>query len=126
GRGGAGHLATLRTTPMRWQQTEFLFKGMYLGMLLFVGLVLREPDWWREMAQVGVCTFGTLALFLAGAGFRKVREGYSVRGRWGPFLLFLLLENPGMVYAGVLLGMLLGVGTLVSNTSFFGSGLVRN
>ena len=39
---------------MRWQQTEFIFKGMYLGMLLFVGLVLREPDWWRDMAQVGV------------------------------------------------------------------------
>src|SRR5947207_2996390 len=100
---------------MRWQQTEFIFKGMYLGMLLFVGLVLREPDWWREMAQVGVCTFGTLALFLAVAGFRKVREGYSVKGRWGTFVLFLLLENPGMVYAGVLLGMLLGAYSLLSD-----------
>ena len=25
---------------MRWQQTEFIFKGIYLGMLFFVGLVL--------------------------------------------------------------------------------------
>lgn len=110
---------------MRWQQTEFLFKGIYLGLLLFIGLVLQQPDWWRELAQVAVCTFGVLALFLAAAGLRKLREGAEVKGRWGAFLLFVILENPGMVYAGVLLGMLLGAYTLLANYSFFGATAVR-
>jgi tetratricopeptide (TPR) repeat protein len=106
---------------MRWQKTEFVFKGLYLGLLLFCGLVLREPDWWREIAQVAVCTFGTLALFVAVAGFRKLSEGYRVRGRYPTFLLFLLLENPGMVFAGVLLGMLLAAVSLLENYRLFGS-----
>jgi tetratricopeptide (TPR) repeat protein len=105
---------------MRWQQTEFVFKGIYLGLLLFVGLVLREPDWWKEIAQVGICTFGTLGLFVAVAGVRKLREGYRVKGRWITFVLFLLLENPGMVFAGVILGMLLAAFSLVENYSLFG------
>jgi tetratricopeptide (TPR) repeat protein len=104
---------------MRWQQAEFIFKGIYLGMLLFVGLVLGERDSWEGIAQVALCTLGTLALFLCVTALRKLREGYRVRARPGMFVLFLLLENPGMVYAGVLLGMLLGAYTLLA-----GNGLV--
>src|SRR5580765_1091023 len=92
---------------MRWQQSEFIFKGIYLGILLFVGLLLREPAW-PSLALVGVCTFGTLALCMTVTAARMIRSGYRVRGRIGAFVLFLLLENPGMVYAGVLLGMMLG------------------
>src|SRR5262249_30444429 len=54
------------------------------------------------------------ALFLAFAGTRKVREGYTVRGRLIPFLLFLLLENPALVYAGILLGLAVGAFTVRS------------
>src|ERR1700687_4702485 len=98
---------------MRWQQTEFVLKGIYLGLLLFVGLELREEDWWKDIAQVGLCTLASLALFLSVAAVRKMREGYSPRGRVGAFVLFLLLENPGMVFAGVLLGLLLGAYSLI-------------
>ena len=83
-------------------------------MLLFVGLALLEGNWWSGLAQVGICTFGTLALFLGVTAVRKHREGFKVRGRPGAFVLFLLLENPGMVYAGVLLGMLLGAYSLLA------------
>jgi tetratricopeptide (TPR) repeat protein len=106
---------------MRWQRTEFILKGIYLGLLLFCALVLREPDWWKEIAQLAVCTFGTLALFLAVAAFRKLREGYRVQGRYPTFVLFLLLENPGMVFVGVLLGMMLGAFSLLEGPSFFGA-----
>src|SRR4051794_24243568 len=99
---------------MRWQQTEFIFKGIYLGLLLFVALVLPQREWWPGLAQVGICTFGTLALCLGVTALRKLREGYRIRGRLGAFVLFLLLENSGMVYAGVLLGMLLGATSLVA------------
>jgi tetratricopeptide (TPR) repeat protein len=106
---------------MRWQATEFVFKGIYLGMLLFVGLALRQRDAWPGIAQVGVCTFGTLALFMGVAALRKHRGGHRVRGRLGALALFLLLENPGMVYAGVLLGMLLGAYSLLAGFGVAGA-----
>jgi tetratricopeptide (TPR) repeat protein len=97
---------------MSWQQTEFILKGVYLGLLLFVGMQLHEGQWWLELGYVALCTFGGLALFLGIAAVRKLREGYRVRGRLAPFLLFLLLENPGLVYAGVILGLTVGAFTV--------------
>jgi tetratricopeptide (TPR) repeat protein len=91
---------------MRWQQTEFLLKGVYLGLLLF--LALLGPAW-ADLAVVGGCLLGGLVLCLAVAAVRKLREGYRVRGRVPAFVLFLLLENPGLVYAGVLLGLAIGI-----------------
>jgi tetratricopeptide (TPR) repeat protein len=97
---------------MSWQQTEFILKGVYLGLLLYVGLQLHEGQWGPELGYVALCTFGGLALFLGVAAVRKLREGYRVHGRLLPFLLFLLLENPGLVYAGVLLGLVVGAFTI--------------
>src|SRR5690349_2534667 len=97
---------------MSWQQTEFILKGVYLGLLLYVGLQLRGDQWGPELGYVALCTFGGLALFLGVAAVRKLREGYRVRGRVLPFLLFLLLENPALVYAGVLLGLAFGAFTI--------------
>ncbi len=93
---------------MRWEQTEFLLKGIYLGLLLMVAL--QGPDW-AKVAKVGAITFGVLAVSLAAAAWHKVREGYRPRGRPFGFLLFLLLENPGMVYTGLVAGLALGAYT---------------
>ena len=90
---------------MTWIQTEFLLKGIYLGLLLTVAL--RGPSW-QELALVGAYTGGGLALCLAVAAFHKIREGYRIRGRLLGFLLFLLLENPGMVYLGLVAGLAVG------------------
>jgi tetratricopeptide (TPR) repeat protein len=97
---------------MRWQQTEFLLKGTYLGLLLF--LALSAPSW-LDLALVGVCTLGGLVVCLGVAAFRKLREGYRVRGRAPAFLLFLVLENPMLVYAGVLVGLAVGVAGIQEN-----------
>ena len=43
------------------------------------------------------------------AGLAKMREGYRVRGRLLIFTLFLLLESPTLVYAGILGGTLGGI-----------------
>lgn len=94
---------------MQWQQTEFILKGVYLGLLLFVAL--REPTW-EQLGYVGLCTLGGLLLFLLIAAFRKLREGYRARGKWLAFMLFLLLEHPGLVYGGILLGLMVGAYTL--------------
>src|SRR5437016_3589133 len=90
---------------MRWQKTEFLLKGIYLGLLLYVAL---QGPTWADVGQVALFTFGGLVLFLGIAAYSKLREGYRVRGRLAPFILFLLLDNPGLVYAGVMLGLTVG------------------
>jgi tetratricopeptide (TPR) repeat protein len=93
---------------MTWQQTEFVLKGIYLGLLLFVAFQQPIPSW-VETSFVALYTLGGLILCLGVAALRKMREGYRVRGRWLPFILFLLLENPGLVYAGIVGGLTIGV-----------------
>src|SRR5262249_18299391 len=51
---------------------------------------------------------GGLTLFLCIAGFRKLREGHEVKGRFVAFVLFLILESPELVYAGIVSGILAG------------------
>src|SRR5688572_1778528 len=90
---------------MRFLLTEYVLKGVYLGLLVFVGL--HEPDW-TALAIVTLLMAGGLALFLLVGAIRKVREGYRVKGRVLPFVLFLILESPELVYAGVLVGAAVG------------------
>src|SRR5207249_2595274 len=94
-----------RTTPMRWPQFEYVLKGIYLGLLLFVAL--QEPDWGKT-GLVVLFTLGGLAVCLGIAAVPKLREGYKIKGRLLAFILFLLLESHGLVYAGILLGMVFG------------------
>src|SRR5438105_1482907 len=90
---------------LNWQQTEFLLKGVYLGLLVMIAFLAPT---WDDLAIIGLFTLAGLALFLGSAAIRKIREGYHVRGRWLGFLIFLLLESPWMVYAGILLGLSCG------------------
>jgi hypothetical protein len=94
---------------MRGFHAEYILKGIYLGLLLFVAL--HEPSW-AALGQAAALTLGGLALFLAVAAVRKLREGYQVRGKFLPFLLFVLLESPELVYLGILSGLLAAALTL--------------
>src|SRR5262245_2369847 len=95
---------------MRWLQTEYLLKGIFLGLLLDVALrqAGKQTFSWEPPLQVLLCTVGGLAVALLLAAAVKLRAGYRIRGRLLPFILFLLLESPTLVYAGILGGMLLG------------------
>lgn len=90
---------------MRWLQSESILKGVFLGLVMFVAL--QEPSW-ATTGQVAVYTLGGLALAVAVAAVLKYREGFRAGGRVPAFLLFLLLENPGLIYIGVVGGTLLG------------------
>ena len=88
---------------MRWQQTEFILKGVYLGLLVYVAL---QGPTWQQIGIVALWTFGMLCLCLGVAAFRKLREGYRIKGRLPAFILFLLLEDEsgkltGSVYVDV-------------------------
>ncbi len=90
---------------LSWQQTEFLLKGVYLGLLVMIAWLEPTLD---ELALIGLATMGGLVLFLGVAAVRKYREGFRPKGNWLGYLVFMLLENPGMVYAGVLVGLSAG------------------
>ena len=90
---------------MRWLHAEYVLKGIFLGLLLFVAL--REHDS-QALGLVVLLAFGGLAVALGIAAFRKLREGYRVKGRLFAFLLFLVLESPELVYAGTLAGLIAG------------------
>src|SRR4051812_36252323 len=90
---------------MHWLPSEYLLKGIFLGLLLFAALT--APDPWAA-ARVAAWLAGGLAVGLTIAAVRKVREGFRPAGRPLTFLLFLLLESPTLVYAGSILGLAAG------------------
>jgi tetratricopeptide (TPR) repeat protein len=95
---------------MRWLHTEYILKGVYLGLVLFAalqaGAVARES--WTALAWVNLLALAGLVLALGIAAVVKSRQGYRSRGRPVVYLFFLLLESPELVYAGILGGTLLG------------------
>src|SRR5689334_10837838 len=90
---------------MRWPLSEYVLKGLFLGLLLFAALNAPDPS---AAASVGLWLAGGLAAGLAVAAVLKLREGFRVAGRPLTFLLFLLLESPTLVYAGSILGLFAG------------------
>src|SRR5262249_57183565 len=86
---------------MRSAVSEYILKGIYLGLLLFVAL--QTPDW-PTMGVVALCMGGGLVLALVLAAWSKRREGHQVRGRLAAYVLYLLLESSMQVYVGILLG----------------------
>jgi tetratricopeptide (TPR) repeat protein len=96
---------------MRWLQTEYLLKGVYLGLVLYAALQQAQTPQqsWDALARVNLSALGGLTLALIVAGLAKLREGYRVRGRLLIFTMFLLLESPTLVYAGILGGTFAGI-----------------
>jgi len=94
---------------MRRLHTEYILKGIYASLLLFVAL--HEPDW-QSVGLVAASMFAGLAVFLSIGAYRKVREGYRAHGKLLPFVLFLVLENPALVHLGILTGLAAGAGVI--------------
>lgn len=97
---------------MKWFKTEYLLKGLFLGLVLFAaldqGLRPTVPPL-ATLAPLNLSILGGLVLTLLLAMFLRLREGYHLHGRPLPFLLFLLLESPAFIYTGVLGGILFGL-----------------
>ncbi len=103
---------------MRWLKSEYMLKGLFLGVLLFAALQEAVPrgdspePGWPALARVTLLMLGGLALGLGLAAVRKLREGYKVNGRVPAFVVFLLLESAPLVYAGIIMGLIAGAYTL--------------
>ena len=98
---------------MNWLRSEYLLKGLFLGVVLYAALdqAAAPPGekMWVNFAWVNLSAVAGLAIALAIAAGVRLREGFRVRGKPHLFLLFLLLESPWLVYLGVFAGVLFGV-----------------
>lgn len=98
---------TVDDKRMRWLRTESILKGLFVGLC---ALAWTRTTTSGDVARVAVCVAAGLAAALGMAAARKLGQGY--RGRWPAFLLLLVLESPGLVYGGVLVGVGAGVAWL--------------
>src|SRR6516225_9716576 len=97
---------------MGWAQAEYILKGIFLSLVVFVAV--HEPDW-SGVRTSALLSVAGLVFCLAIAAYQKRREGYSPKGRPLAFVLFLLLESPELVYIGVLSGTALAAFLLCKN-----------
>ncbi len=101
---------------MRWASSEYAMKGLFLGLLLYTALQASLPT----VTQPGEATqgqkTGAIALFMLGgigaalglAVFRQIRVVLRAIRRPFACFVFLLLENPLLVYLGVIGGLACG------------------
>ncbi|HEX3150396.1 MAG TPA: hypothetical protein VHR66_20125 [Gemmataceae bacterium] len=88
---------------MRWAKSEYILKGVFLGLLLFVSLQ-KDMDWPATGRAALWLVGGFLAALVLAAG-RQFRDIKGLGRNPVGFLLFLLLENPFLMYAGIILGL---------------------
>src|SRR5262245_15249499 len=88
---------------MRWAKSEYILKGVFLGLLLFVSLQ-KDLDW-AATGRVALWLAGGFVIALVVAGIRQFRDLKGLGRNPLGFLLFLLLENPFLIYAGIILGL---------------------
>jgi tetratricopeptide (TPR) repeat protein len=93
---------------MRWLLSEYVLKGIFLGLLVYVARLAAERNDWQITGIAAIATLVGLVVCLGVAALLKFRQGYRVHGRAAAFTLFLLLESPSLVYAGIVLGLAAG------------------
>jgi hypothetical protein len=95
------------TETVRYYWWEYAAKGGLVGLLAAIALAPANPI-------VAVTLYGSIVagfvVAMTIAGWHALRRSNQrIRGRFWPFLCYLILERPGAVYAGVLVGLLAGL-----------------
>jgi tetratricopeptide (TPR) repeat protein len=88
---------------MRWAKSEYILKGVFLGLLLFVSL--QKDLTWSDTGRVALWLAGGFLISLVLAAIRQFRDIKGLGRNPVGFLLFLLLENPFLIYAGIIFGL---------------------
>src|SRR5260370_21184188 len=90
---------------MRWLNIEYILKGVFLGLLLLAAL--QGPTWEKtgQVALYMVCGLGAGLLISL---VMWIIRGIHVGGRLLSLLMFLILESPTLVYAGLIGGLAAG------------------
>jgi tetratricopeptide (TPR) repeat protein len=88
---------------MRWAKSEYILKGVFLGLLLFVS-VQKNMDW-AETGRVALWLGGGFIIALVIAALLRFQDIKGLGRNPLGFLLFLILENPFLMYTGIILGL---------------------
>jgi len=91
---------------MRWLQTEYLLKGLYLGLVVYAALLMSDAPAPHKasLLEFNLVSLGGLGVCLFAAALLKTRAGYRPVQGVGEYLLFLMLESPVLVYTGIIGG----------------------
>jgi tetratricopeptide (TPR) repeat protein len=108
---------------MRWVQSEYALKGLFLGLLLYVALQTQLPpdaatrsqdeiaDYaWSKTGRIAVYMLAGLGAGMVLGALRQFPDLARIVRKPHAFLLFLLLENPLLVYLGLIGGLGFGAG----------------
>ncbi|VTS03801.1 tetratricopeptide repeat protein [Tuwongella immobilis] len=90
---------------MSYLRTEYMLKGIFLGVLLWIAL--QRPEW-ATLSQVGIWLGGGLGAAIVLAGMDQLRRSTGMLKMGPAAVLFLMLEYPMLIYAGILFGALGG------------------
>lgn len=96
-----------------WHRNEYVLKGLFLGLWAFFALQVpaTRGDAWIDIAWVlGWTGLGLVVALLLGTG-RLMARGAKPWQNWKAFPILVLLESPGFIYAGIMLGLTAGVFT---------------
>lgn len=96
-----------------WHRNEYVLKGLFVGLWAFFALQVPadRAGAWLDVAWVlGFTGLGLLVALALGTG-RLMARGAKPWHNWKAFPVLVLLESPGYIYAGVMLGLAAGVFT---------------
>ena len=93
---------------MRWAKSEYMSKGVFLGLILYVAM---QDLTWMATGRIALWLTGGLAFGLVLASFLQFKDIKGLGRNPIGFLLFLLLENPFAIYLGVIGGLAFGAVT---------------
>ncbi len=91
---------------MNWVKSEYILKGIYLGLLLFAALQNLS---WNQVGEIALYVCGGLGVALIVSLFRVATQLRGIRKSPVGFLVYVILENPLLIYAGIIIGLAVGV-----------------
>ncbi len=91
---------------MNWVKSEYILKGVYLGLLLFAAL---QNLTWQQTGEIALYVGGGLGIAVVVGMFRVATQLRGIKKSPVSFLIYVILENPMLVYAGIVLGLAVGV-----------------
>jgi tetratricopeptide (TPR) repeat protein len=102
---------------MRWVQSEYAMKGLFLGLLLYTAMQIEiapapadgvSRTAWERTGSIALYMLGGLGAAIVLGLLRQLRDLVRIIKKPHASLVFLLLENPLLIYLGLIGGLCWG------------------
>jgi tetratricopeptide (TPR) repeat protein len=94
-----------------WHRNEYILKGLFWGLWVFFALQVpaNSAEAWKDISWVLGWTVTGLVVGLIIGTVKLGSRGVKPWDNWKAFPMLVLLESPLFIYAGILLGLVVGV-----------------